>query len=73
MIEFDIHKELEIGDKVMKRNGNLYRIHSLSPIKLISQYAELMFDVNKRPITKEDIIEVSEEEFKANYFVYDRY
>lgn len=72
MIEYKNNKSIEVLDKVISKEGYLYFVNNVNPIRLISQEAELFQHINGRKITKEDIIEVSEEDFKANYIIYEQ-
>lgn len=72
MIEYKNNKPIEVWDKVMSNKGHLYFVNNVNPIRLICQKAELLQHINGRKITKEDIIEVSEEDFKANYIIYEQ-
>lgn len=71
MIEYQNNKPIEVWDKVISKEGYLYFINNVNPIRLISQEAELFQGINGRKVTKKDIIEVSEEDFKANYIIYE--
>ena len=71
MIEYLNNKPIEVWDKVMSNKGHLYFVNNVNPIRLISQEAELFQGINGRKVTKKDIIEVSEEDFKANYIIYE--
>lgn len=72
MIEYKNNKQIKVWDKVMSNKGHLYFVNNINPIRLISQEAELLQHINGRKITEEDIIEVSEEDFKANYIIYEQ-
>lgn len=72
MIEYKNNKPIEVWDKVMSKKEHLYFVNNVNPIRLISQEAELLQGINGRKVTKEDIIEVSEEDFKANYIIYEQ-
>ena len=71
MIEYKKNKPIEVWDKVISKKGDLYFVNNVNPIRLINQEAELFQGINGRKVTKKDIIEVSEEDFKANYIIYE--